>query len=329
MAIRFMVAVYDPPVYQVARTPAAGYTPGVMPSRPAVVGILLFWLATAGYVFHRDIYPRLFADAPPPLLIDLADEATQLAPTFWTVSRGSERVGRLGTRMRYDADTDRFRFVSTYTDLKLSFGGRVGVGVRIPSLEITVIVTRAGELRGQNLTGSLSATVAGVPLGSAKADVAGRVADGLLVGGGRITSPLGDFEQAFDPTPVPAGQVLNPLLPVNRLQDVRPGRRWVVREVNPLADAVAAVVQQVGKKTNSEVALGLLSQVGPRPELVGEVLADPEDVPRKDGPDISCWVIVYRGEQVAARTWVSRADGRVLRQEARMGDEVVRFDRED
>lgn len=300
-----------------------------MPSRPALLGILLFWLLTTGFVVRRDVLPRLFADAPPPLLIDLADEATQQAPTFWTVTRGGQKVGRLGTRMKYEAETDAFRFVSTYSDLKIDFdaGKLLQLAVQVPSLETTTTVGRAGDLRAQEVHAKLAAKLGGVKVLEATADVTGRVENGRLVGSCKLVSPVGAVDEPLEPTPVPAGQVLNPLLPVNRLQDVWPGRRWLIREVNPLADAVDALLRQVAKQ--SQVAAGLLPPRTERRELVAEVLATPEDIPRSEGPAVSCWVIEYRGDDVAARTWVSRADGRVLRQQARMGDEVVRFERED
>lgn len=301
-----------------------------MPSRPAVAGILLFWLATAGFVFDRDIRPRLFADTPPPLLIDLADEATQLAPTNWTLYRGDAKAGRVSTRMRYDADADTFRFTSTYSDLKIDFdaGRLVQLAVQVPGLETAVTVTRAGELRAQDMTAKLVAKLGGVPVANATAEVGGVVAGGVLTGTCTVNAPgFGTFDQLLEPTPVPAGQVLNPLLPVNRLQDVRPGRRWLIREVDPLKDAVEALVRQVAKR--SDLAAGLLPPAGQRRELVAEVLATPEDLPRPEKQVASCWVIEYRGEEVAARTWVSRTDGRVLRQEATGFGERLRFERED
>jgi hypothetical protein len=300
-----------------------------MPSRLAVVGILLFWLATAGVVFQRDIRPRLFADAPPPLLIDLADEATQLAPTFWTVYRGDQKVGRLGTRMRYEADADAFRFTSTYTDLRVDFdaGKLFQLTVQVPNLETAVTVGRAGDLRAQEMHAKLVAKLGGVPVANAVADVSGRVENGMLVGDCAVESPVGSLKQPLEPTPVPGGQVLNPLLPLNRLQDVRPGRRWLIREVDPLRDAIEVLVRQVAKK--SDLAAGLLPPSGQRRELVATVLDEPEAVPRPEGPPVSCWVIEYKGDEVAARTWVSRADGRVLRQEASGFGERLRFEREE
>jgi hypothetical protein len=120
--------------------------------------------------------------------------------------------------------------------------------------------------------------------------------------------------------------VLNPMMPVRRLRDVQPGRRWVIREVDPLRDAVSILLREAAK--DSQVALSAL----PRPEnreLLAEVRPTPEKLVRDGGQAVECWVIEYRGEDVAARTWVSVADGRVLRQEAAGLGEQLRFERED
>lgn len=298
-----------------------------MPSRLGVALILAFWLATAGYVGYRDVWPRLFSDGPPPLRIDLADEATQTAATTWTVYRGTERVGTLLTRMQYQPEDDTFRFVNTFRDLRVSLGKvrLLDLSVDAPLLETAVRVTRAGELREQTLVGKLAVVAGNARLTEATADVTGRVDGGVLVGRVKLKSSFGELDQPLDPVPVPAGQVLNPLMPVNRLQDVRPGRRWVIRQVDPLQDAVDALIRQVAKQ--SDLAAGLVPPRGNR-ELLAEVKAAPERLDRKGGP-VDCWVIEYRGDETEARTWVSVADGRVLRQEASGFGEKLRFERED
>jgi hypothetical protein len=298
-----------------------------MPSRLGVALIALFWLATTGYVGYRDVWPRLFSDGPPPLRIDLADEATQNSPTRWTVYRGTEKVGGLKTRMEYQAADDSFRFVNTYSELRVRLGTvrLLDLAVELPTVETTVRVSRTGELKEQGMAGRLAVTAGNARLADGTAEVVGRVVGGQLVGRVKLQSSFGELDRPLDPVPVPAGQVLNPLMPVNRLQDVRPGRRWVIRQVDPLQDAVEALVRQVARQ--SDLAAGLVPAKGDR-ELIAEVRAEPERLDRKDGP-VDCWVIEYRGDQVEARTWVSVADGRVLRQEATGFGERLRFERED
>ena len=90
-----------------------------MPSRLGIGFIVLFWLAATAHVGYREVWPRFFSDGPPPLRIDLADEAAQTVPTYWDVYRGDQRVGKLTTRMQYVPEDDTFRFLNTYMNLTL------------------------------------------------------------------------------------------------------------------------------------------------------------------------------------------------------------------
>jgi hypothetical protein len=294
-----------------------------MPSRLGVGLILLFWAATLGYVGYRDVWPRLFADAPPPVAIDLVDEATPQLPVKWGVYRGDQKVGALATKTEYVPADDTFRFTSTYTNLKLD---TLGVTFSVPKLVTAVRVDRDGRLREQHMDGELKAALGPVDVGGAAAKVDARVEAGQLVGRVKLTGLGEPVDHPLEPVPVPDGQVLNPLMPVNRLRDVRPGQRWTIRAVDPLRDSLTVMLREVAKK--SHVAAGSLPQRESR-ELIAEVRSAAEELDRKGYPKVWCWVIEYRGEEVQARTWVSRDDGRVLRQEATGFGEQLRFDRED
>lgn len=301
-----------------------------MPSRLSVGLILAFWLAVTGFVVDRDVLPRLRSDAPPAIRIDLSDEATQTVPARWSVWRGGQQVGLLQTRMSYVAADDTFQFVSTYRNLRFDVSG---LRCEVPELTITLRVGRDGDLRAQDMAGKLKGMVAAGPVtvfeAEATADVSGVVRDGFLYGHVRLKSPLGDIDQLLDPVPVPQGQVLNPLQPVNRLRDVRPGRRWVVYEVNPLADALAALAQGLLKKHAGAALAGMAADSGKREPLVAQVSDRPEVLTRKGDKEVPCWVIEYRGEKASAKTWVAVDDGKVLRQEATGQGEALRLERED
>ena len=298
-----------------------------MPSRLGIGFIVLFWLAATAHVGYREVWPRYFSDGPPPLRIDLADEAAQTVPTYWDVYRGDQRVGKLTTRMQYVPEDDTFRFLNTYLNLSVEFGA---VSLEMPKLDTTVRVTRSGDLREQQMTGllrgMLKTKLGAVSLAEATAEVTGVVQNGQLVGRCKITSRLGNIDRPLEPVPVPQGQVLNPMMPVSRLRDVQPGRRWVIREVDPLRDALNVLVKEVLK--SSEVAAGAIPQPGGG-ELIAEVQSSPEKLERPDKEPVECWVIEYRGDEVQARTWVSVADGRVIRQEASGFGERLRFERQE
>src|SRR5436309_15725168 len=76
-----------------------------MPSRPVVALILAFWLAATGFAVYRDLWPRLFSSGPPPVELELADEASPTFEVRWAVYLGEKKVGRLNTRVEHvDAD---------------------------------------------------------------------------------------------------------------------------------------------------------------------------------------------------------------------------------
>jgi hypothetical protein len=198
--------------------------------------------------------------------------------------------------------------------------------VLVPDLTSVTTVTRAGDLREQSVTGRMVLqmqlrgefhTVAEV-----RVKVDGRVADGLFVGRCELESDFLKVNRALDPVPVPSGQPLNPLQPLNRIANLRPGQRWVVHEIDPLKEAVAALVQEKAGE------FGFRLPEKKREALVAEVLASPQSL-RWNDEDVACWVIEYRGGEARARTWVRVADGKVLRQEAIRDGEALALERDE
>jgi hypothetical protein len=291
-----------------------------MPSRRSVALVVALWLAVTGYVVYRDVWPVLFAAGPPPVAIDLADEAAQNIPTRWTITWNGKPSGKLTTHLKYlDAD-DTFRITNEYRNVRIEVSG---LAVVVPELRNVTRITRSGDLREQSAEGRLEAYIGTSKFAEATAKVAGTVVDGQLIAACEITSPFGNVSKALDPVPVPRGQPLNPLQPVNRVTNVRPGRRWVVSESDPLADAVAAFVR-------SQVSqYGLKLPEEKREPLLAEVLTDPQTIDWRNH-ESACWVIEYRrGPDVAARTHIRTADGKVLRQEAFKSGETLRTERDE
>lgn len=276
-----------------------------MPHRRTVALIAAFWLATVGFAAYRDVWPRLFAGGPPPIAIDLADEASQALEVRWAVTRGGATIGRLTTRMKYLEADDSFRFTHTFRGITIPVSG---VSISLPELTTTTRVSRSGRLREQGMEGRLSAL--GID-GTAR--MRAEVKDGVLGGEFEISSPLINLKGPLEPVPVPDGQVLNPLQPVNRLANVRPGLRWVVPEVNPVRDSAAAMLKKMGVTLPEEKAGDLLAEVLPAPQTLNW-----------KGTPTACWVIEYRADEPRARTWVRAEDGKVLRQEAfQKGEELA------
>ncbi|MDY3560790.1 hypothetical protein R5W23_002036 [Gemmata sp. JC673] len=292
-----------------------------MPPRIAVAGIVAFWIATTGYVAYRDVWPRLFASGPPPVAIELADEAKQNVPAKWTLYRNGQPIGKLTTLMKYHDATDEFQFTYRYSKLRLEQGG---VALEVPDATSDVRMTRAGDFKEQALSGKLE-VVAGKSRFGGQIDVRGTVSGGTLTGHGSVKSSFGDFEADLEPVPVRQGQPLNPLQPVNRIAGIHGGMRsWVVHEYNPLQDALADLIRK--QLAKSGLPLGAAK---PKEPLLAEVAGEPR-VLSWQNQDIPCWVIEYRRKEDAiARTWVQVRDGKVLRQEAFEGGEALRFERED
>ena len=141
--------------------------------------IVAFWLLTTAFVAYRDLWPVLFASGPPPVAIDLADEAAQTAPVHWTITFGGQtKAGRLITQMKYQEADDTFAFTNTYSELRYESAGIV---VSVPKLTNVIRVTREGDLREQTVDGQLELFFGALPVGSAEARIVGTVVDGQLV----------------------------------------------------------------------------------------------------------------------------------------------------
>jgi hypothetical protein len=296
-----------------------------MPSRGGIAFIICFWLATVGYVGYRDVWPRLVRDSAPTVWIDLSDEATQTVPVRWALYRNDARAGTVTTQMVYDAAKDQFHFQTKYRDFQLEVPP---IRCVVPEMQQTTVLTRSGQLGGQSLNGTLIAKFLGqeVARGTARIDCV--VREGELVGHCRLESDFFEsIEEPLDPTPVPDGQVLNPLQPVNRLRGVRAGLRWMIYKHDPLGDALANATKHVLKKKGIG---GMLFAPKPteRESLIATVSDTAETVKFSRGEQ-RCWTIDIRGERATMTVWVREADGYVMRQVANVGGETLRLERED
>lgn len=287
-----------------------------MPTRPVVALIVAFWIATAGLVFYRDLWPRIAASGPPPIAVDLSDEATQYVPIKWKVLRGDKKIGDLTTRLAYQDADDTFEFTSQYKDLRFEVSTMM---IAFPDVTTRTRVARSGTLLEQSMTGKLT-------LGDMHATmtVEGRNKNGTFVGRCEIVSPLLNLKSDLAPVSVTDGQALNPLQPVNRIVNIRPGQRWLVREIDPLGEALAALFKEkIGKQ-------GFALPEKEKEPLFAEVGANPVTLTwGKLREEASCWVIEYRSGEARARTWVRVSDGKVLRQEASLMGDRIALEREE
>lgn len=293
-----------------------------MPSRIVVAGIVVFWLATTGFTFYRDIWPRFFASNPPPVVVELVDEArlNLHLPAKWDIFRNGQRIGVLDTQTKYHEADDTFQFTYAYTELTLKQGD---ITLVVSEAVSSDRMTRSGELKEQTMNARVKVKS---PQGeiAGTIDIRGLVKDGTLNGRATLKSGLMDLEGDLDPVAVPRGsRPLNPMQPVNRLAHVRGGQEWVVNESNPLQDAVRDLL----KKKVSEFGIRLPEEKK-KESLVAKVDTSPQTLKWQE-QDVSCWVIEYRRIEVVARTWVRVTDGKVLRQELSEKGETLTFERKD
>jgi hypothetical protein len=324
-----------------------------MPSRLGVVTIALFWLATTGFVAYRDVWPHYFSDGPPPVRIEMTDEATTQIPAKWTLywdqGEGLKKIGGASTELTYETADDTFWFKSEYRDLKFDVAGFL---IEMANVSSDVRVNRAGVLKEQRFVGDITLSRqilrGAIPLAEATALLTGKVQDKAMTGRCRVWNPkLGRnsdrwepaevpvIDERLDPVPVPDGQVLNPLMPLGRVRGVRAGRTWVIREVNPLAEAISSSLRNAAKKENLSMLVGAAGRAGEHRRFVARVRSAPEVLDRlpplgaEPRAPVPCLAIDYDGgEGVSAVTWVGVADGTVYRQEASLFGEKLRFERD-
>lgn len=276
-----------------------------MLSRYLTLTIVAFWMVTAGWLFHRDLWPRLRSGEPPPYTIDLADETQrQVLSVPWEVWKGEQKIGSAATSVEYRAADDTFELIGEFRPLKpLKFAGLLSVNLDT-KMKTMYRVTREGELR--EITAKIDADITIVDQNlKIPARVEGQVHDGHF-------TPrwwIGEEELKIKPVKVSVrGSVLNPLQPLNRISGLRPGQRWQMPLMDPLTDS-------------------LLAMVGKEPDIIyleARVLPDTQPLLWQHS-EVSCLVIEYYHEnELTARTWVQENTGLVLRQEALLhGDQIV------
>ncbi len=257
-----------------------------MPSRPACVAILLFWVYAAGGLFRRDILPDYWV-TPPPDLRSIAAAEEDSRPTGWdlTVAEGSglkgvRSVGRAVTRSSRTADGGTELIGEVWFD-----SGSLLKGTRFNSqsgerLDITnhLEIDPSGNLR------RVRAVVRSPSEGFELMTLDGQVKGGLLEVKVKSPIPLLSGTKTFPYEP--RGIVQNSIGPIDRLPGLQVGQRWVTRVFSPFTNRVEDVKVEVAGKR----------------------------VIQWDGGVVTTLEVVQHLTPISARTWV-RKDGLVLRQE--------------
>jgi hypothetical protein len=278
-----------------------------------MIAIVAFWVATMGWLFQRDLWPRLRPGQPPPYSIDLADEASEQT-IVWTLIKDAENKGYANSKVKYNPEDDSFEVIGEF---KFWLGQRSGSPNQ--TVETMYRVTRDGELREIDALGVLQFT--GETKLEARIHIHGPVREQQFHPHFAITGLRFYLERTLNPVPVSnRGSILNPLSPLNKIRGLTPGQRWRVPMVDPLSDALRTLAQAA--------VPGLVPDV---PLLEAEVLSEIQELPQlklRDRPPRRsgdrCLVIQYSGDDISARTWVRQADNVVLRQEVtHHGDHMI------
>lgn len=269
-----------------------------MPVRHHVLAIVLFWIATTGWLIYREVGSQRGSGEPPPVSIDLPDEVGRA--TYWTVKQGGDKIGRTDSHVKYNRDDDTYDLRSHFQQNTPEAGKPWPFPIK--SMDGFYRVTREGTLRAVEQTITLDTSLANLFIPEVKAKVSGEVKDGVLTprweidakGKHELSTPAIEMSKH--------GSVLNPLQLVNALKGVQVGQKWSMPVFDPLGESMT-VWLSVGKAGVRYVD----AEVRPAPEpIVWNERAE------------SCLVIdyKYKDEESSARTWVRARDGLVLRQEA-------------
>jgi hypothetical protein len=312
-----------------------------MPAKPITALIVLAWLGTLGWFSYRELWPTLFPGDTPPFVIELADEVgpeiaghrTLRAPDItWEIYRDDKVIGKAETHIRYFEDDDTFEFTTRIKDLSIEAPliKTKLVEINSPGVENSYRLSRDGDLRqvkmttldrldDREVTSYKSLALFGMTV---HANFVGTVVGDKLYR--RVTLELpfvGKVEPVLEPVPAPEGSVLNPLQPVPKIKNLKPGRRWRMQVMNPMADLIQPIAQAIadkplvkrmsGKKDDFQVP-----QLSSGPKyLDAEVLDETAELKINDELH-RCYVIEYRGDERPAHTYVRIRDGAVMRQEA-------------
>jgi hypothetical protein len=309
------------------------------------VVIVVFWFATTGWLFWRDLWPEWRPGEPPPFHIDLVEEVqkTDGPPTFWLVRLNDKDVFGARTRVDYQSEDDTFAFHARYQARSGSNTRPYDVmGFRVGAMSSEYRVNRAGELRSLraeievSLQSELPEAIARLlpikspprptrpdirPQRDSSSDIRlqlwGEVRDRQFFAHCQAQAVWLEPLRQIDLPPAAVshnGSVLMPLHPVNRIHGLRPGRTWRQPLVDPFRDAFAALPGFSGEPHS----------------VLARVLPEPQTLQREANGATSCLVIEYEDEgEIVGRTWVEQDSERVQRQEAILGRDHWSMTRDD
>jgi len=311
-----------------------------MPPRGLSWVIVVFWLATMGWLFWHDLRPRLLPGEPPMFHVDLVEEVHKSGnplKTSWIVERQEKKqskpypVFQASTWVEYRREEDDYTLHAQLDAPKDPTFQPVSVAklFKINRITSAYRVTRSGQLRSLEAMVTVHFKLSSSPLlrifetqpdlfqkGSGtdpiSLHISGEVRDRQFFAHCRVSSGTAESQKKpimqFDLPPASvsySGSVLMPLHPVDRIRGLRLGQRWRQPLVDPLSDAFSFLPGISGDMRS------LNARVLPQPQVL-----------ELNDSKLRCLVIEYTNDdgEIVGRTWVEEDSERVLQQEAILED---------
>lgn len=257
-----------------------------MPSRWAQIVIVLFWLLMTTWLVRRDVLPVLgFGELNYRQLI--ADRAVAES-THWLLFLDGERLGTAHSTVEPNVDgSHTLQSRTTLSSELLEEENEAATQIVVKS---KFHVNPVGRL--EDFT--LSLDVDGTPM---KVRIDGRVeGDEIVMSSEGFSLLPGDARVKADPDML----MLDMFAPMDRMPDLRVGKKWLTRTINPLSVIFSPAQLFGGGKPKFDVV---------RHEVVGMEPAV------WDNRSWQCYVVAHYHSSSSGKTWVRVSDGRVLRRQ--------------
>jgi hypothetical protein len=300
-----------------------------MPSRTWVLVIVVFWLVMVGWLYQRDLWPRLRSDEPALFQFDLSEEAriemtdrrprvplgqpyhddqrkTQSRPVHWSMTRNGVQIQDYAeTRVVYQQKDHTLVLVG---DFKQFAPDQPKGGDPILQIETTYHVDWGGNLL--DLAADVWLRTPPAVLRAKIAEMDSTIQDNQLISKWLIRTPQGDETSTQQPIRLSKrGNAMCLTQPFTRITGLIVGQRWQV----PLLDLLSVA------RTRQ-----------PAPWVVLQAVVSEDFLTRPyRQAQLPCFVVTCsKADQPYVRLWVRQTDGLVLRQEVYFPDETLLFDRD-
>ncbi|HVJ82473.1 MAG TPA: hypothetical protein VNC50_15500 [Planctomycetia bacterium] len=264
-----------------------------MPSRRVCWAILACWAVTMAWAFGREILPRWRAAEL--MYSEVRGERAIDEPANWIILVDGRRAGRVSTYF-HPQPGGGFQLTG-----KASLAGSLlapQLGEAQLHLDSTAEIGPFGRLTSFKLGLSLEQNLRATLTGKTEGDRLRVTLDAPIA----LPFAQKEFELRLDPS-IPIG---SDWIPNDRLPNLRVGRTWTTRVFDPRA----------------LVGIG----GGEARQVIHEVTG--REIIEWDGRPWPCYVIEDRADEATGKTWARVDDGRILRQEGKLGRTTVTLELE-